>query len=81
LQAVAVTVAGDRDGAAFVGGVDDAVVRLGGVLAGGEHADVVDHDQVESADSGHVRAVDPSDWARPMVVVVRDAQVGQPHPA
>jgi hypothetical protein len=37
-----VDVAGHGDGAAFAGGVGDAVERLGGVLPGGEHAEVVD---------------------------------------
>src|SRR5215475_12086093 len=45
-------VAGDRDRASFVCGVDDAVERLGGVLAGGQHADVVNDDQVGAADPG-----------------------------
>jgi hypothetical protein len=33
-------------------GVDDTVERLGGLLACGQHADVVDHDQVAAADAG-----------------------------
>src|SRR5258705_11340231 len=37
-----VDVAGDRDRAPFVGGVDDAVERLGGVLSGRQHAYVVE---------------------------------------
>jgi site-specific DNA recombinase len=52
VEAGRVQVAGDRDRAAFVGGVDDAVERFGGGLAGGEHADVVDDDQVGSGDFG-----------------------------
>ena len=43
---------GDRDGAAFVGGVDDAVERLAGGLPGGQHADVIDHDELGSGDPG-----------------------------
>jgi site-specific DNA recombinase len=48
-----VNVAGHCQAAAFVGGVGDPVERLGGVLPGGQHADVVDHDQVAAADPGH----------------------------
>src|SRR5207247_4834176 len=47
-----VDVAGDRDRAALVGGIDDAVEGLGGVLAGWQHADVIDGDQVAAADPG-----------------------------
>ena len=36
-----------------MGGVGDAVERLGGVLSGGEHADVIDDDEVAAADPGH----------------------------
>jgi Phage integrase, N-terminal SAM-like domain len=36
----------------FVGGVGDAVERLGGVLPGREHADVIDDDEVAAADPG-----------------------------
>src|SRR3979490_1505595 len=46
-------VAGHRDGAAFAGGVGDAGGRLGGVLPGGQDADVVDDDEVGAADPGH----------------------------
>jgi hypothetical protein len=45
-------VRGDGDGPAFVGGVDDPVERFGGVLAGGQAADVVDDDEVAAADAG-----------------------------
>jgi hypothetical protein len=34
-------VAGHRDGAALVCGIDDPVERLGGVLAGGQHPNVI----------------------------------------
>jgi hypothetical protein len=47
-----VQVAGDRDRTAFVGGVDDPVEGFGGGLAGGQHADVVDHDQICAGDLG-----------------------------
>ena len=47
-----VDVAGHGGGAAFVGGVGDAVERFGGVLPGGQHPDVVDDDQVAAADPG-----------------------------
>ena len=47
-----VDVAGHRDSAPFVGGVGDAVERLGGVLPGGQHADVVDDDEAGAADPG-----------------------------
>jgi hypothetical protein len=47
-----VDVAGHGDGAPLVGGVGDAVERLGGVLPGREHADVVDDDEVAAADPG-----------------------------
>lgn len=36
----------------MVGGVDDAVERLGGVRADGQQADVVDDDKVRAADPG-----------------------------
>ena len=52
VEAGGVEVGGDGDGAAFVGGVDDAVEGFGGVLAGGELADVVDHDELGAADAG-----------------------------
>jgi site-specific DNA recombinase len=52
VEAGGVNVAGHCQAAAFVGGVGDAVERLGGVLPGGQHADVVDHDQVAAADPG-----------------------------
>lgn len=38
-------------------GVDDPVERLGGFLAGGEHPDVINHDELRPADAGH----DPGD--------------------
>ena len=47
-----VDVAGHRDGTALVGGVGDPVERLGGVLPGGQHADVVHNDEVAAADPG-----------------------------
>jgi hypothetical protein len=47
-----VDVASHRDGAAFVGGVGDAVERLGCILPGRQHADVVDDDEVAAADPG-----------------------------
>jgi hypothetical protein len=47
-----VDVAGHGDGSAFVGGVGDAVERLGGVLPGRQHAYVIDDDQVAAADPG-----------------------------
>ena len=47
-----VQVGRDGDRAAFVGGVDDPVEGFGGGLAGGQHADVVDHDQVGAGDLG-----------------------------
>ena len=45
-------IAGDCDAALFVGGVNQAVERLGGVLARGQNADVVDDDQVGTTDAG-----------------------------
>src|SRR5215468_321267 len=53
-------VAGHRGGASFAGGAGDAIERFGGVLPGGQHADVVDHDEAAVADRVTVRAVDPS---------------------
>jgi hypothetical protein len=47
-----VDVAGHSDGPEFVGGVDDAVERLGGVFPDGQQADVVDDDEVRAADPG-----------------------------
>jgi O-antigen/teichoic acid export membrane protein len=47
-----VDVAGHSDGAALACGVSDAVEHLSGVLPGGQHADVVDHDGVAAADPG-----------------------------
>ena len=52
VEAGGVEVGGDGDGASFVGGVDEAVERFGGVLAGGQLADVVNDDEVASADAG-----------------------------
>jgi hypothetical protein len=46
-----VGVASDRDGAAFAGGVDEQVEHFGGVMVGGQYADVVD-EQVAVADPG-----------------------------
>ena len=40
------------DGSAFVGGVDDAVERFAGGLSGGEHADVIDDDELGTGDPG-----------------------------
>ena len=39
-----------RDGASLVGGVDDAVERLGGLGGDRQQADVVDHDDVGAHD-------------------------------
>jgi hypothetical protein len=47
-----VDVAGDRDGASLVCGVDQSVERFGGVLACGQHADVVDDGEVHTAYPG-----------------------------
>lgn len=60
-------VAGDRDRASFVGGVDQAVEAFGGVRGDGEETDVVDDDQVGADDlregpgDGVVGAV-AADW-------------------
>jgi len=45
-----VQVRADRDGAAFVGGVDEAVEPFGGVGSDGQQPDVVDDDQVGAQD-------------------------------
>src|SRR5690625_5103559 len=47
-----VDVAGDGQAAAFVGGIDQAVEGFGGCLPAGQHADVVDDDEVGSGDAG-----------------------------
>ena len=47
-----VQVRGDGDGAAFVGGVDDAVERFAGSLPSREHANVINHDELGSGDPG-----------------------------
>nr|WP_285584618.1 hypothetical protein [Actinoallomurus iriomotensis] len=52
VEPAGVGVGGYRQCAAFVGGIDDAVERLGLDRFAGKHADVVDHDQVRSADAG-----------------------------
>jgi site-specific DNA recombinase len=52
VESAGVDVAGHGDGASFVGGVDHAVEGLGGVLACGQHSDVVDDDEVAAADLG-----------------------------
>jgi len=49
---VSLEVGGDGHRAPLVGGVDDAVEGLGGVLAGGELADVVDGDELGPTDPG-----------------------------
>src|SRR5262249_43659409 len=41
-----VEVAGDGHAALLVGGVDHPVEGLGGVLTAGQHADVIDHDEL-----------------------------------
>ncbi len=47
-----VEVGADRDAAALVGGVDQAVESLGGVGADRQEPDIVDHDQVGPQDAG-----------------------------
>ncbi len=71
-----------RDGPAFVGGVDDAVERLGGGLSGGEHPDVIDDDQFGAGDPGdgpgngavHAGAADVSGQGL-------QGEPGDPHPS
>ena len=46
VKAGRVQVAGDRQRAPLVGGVDDAEERFGGLEGNREHADVIDHDQI-----------------------------------
>ncbi|MDX3568412.1 hypothetical protein PV648_03585 [Streptomyces sp. ID05-47C] len=60
-----VDVAGHSDGPAFVGGVDDAVERLGGVFPHGQQADVVDDDEVRAADPGDGPYGEPVGLRRP----------------
>ena len=43
-------VAADGEGAFLVAGVDESVEPFGGVVADGQHADVVDHDQVDAGE-------------------------------
>ena len=45
-------IAGDRDAAFFVGGVNETVEALGGVGADGQQADVVNDDKVGTQDPG-----------------------------
>jgi hypothetical protein len=52
VERIPVDVAGPGQAAPFVGGVGDPAERFGGVGAGGEHADVIDDDQVPAADPG-----------------------------
>jgi hypothetical protein len=47
-----VEVGADRDAAALVGGIDEAVESLGGVGPDGKQPDVVDHGQVGPQDAG-----------------------------
>ena len=49
VEAGGVLVRGDGHGAPLVGRVHDAVERFGGSLPGGQHADVVDHDELGAA--------------------------------
>ena len=44
VKAGGVQVAGDRQRAALVGGVDDPEERFGGLQGNGQHADVIDDD-------------------------------------
>ena len=76
VEAGRVDVAGHGDRASLVGGIDDPVERFGGVLAGGQHADVVDHDQVARQIRATVRAVEPSALAR-LIVPVSVSRVNQ----
>ena len=65
-----------RDGAFLVGGVDEAVEALGGVLGDGQQPDVVDHDQVGSQDPGDGFA----DGVVGAVAAEQDAEVLQGEP-
>ena len=77
VEAGGVEVGGDGDGAAFVGGVDEAVEGFGGVLAGGELADVVNDDEVAIGRCGRSPCViEASILARP-TVMVSDSRLNQ----
>ena len=52
VKAGGMQVAGDRQRAAFVGGVDDAEERFGGFEGNRQHADVIDHDQIGADQPG-----------------------------
>ncbi len=52
VESAGVQVGCEDQGSAFVGGVDEPVEGFGGGLPGGEHADVVDGDQVAAGDLG-----------------------------
>ena len=71
-----VQIGADRDGAFLIGGVDQAVEALGGVLGDREQPDVVDHGQVGAQDPGDGFA----DGVIGAVAAEQDAEVFQGEP-
>ena len=71
-----VDVAGYGQAALLIGGVDHSIEGLGGVLAAGQHAYVIDHDQSERQMRATTLGTEASTLAR-VTVVVSDSSENQ----